>query len=64
MRGTCYRAARSGHLEVLKYAHEQGCPFDLARLQRHAASKPLVQLWVEQLEGITQEPVRPDSSQN
>ena len=25
---TCSKAAESGHLECLKYAHENGCPWD------------------------------------
>ena len=25
---TCYNAAENGHLECLKYAHENGCPWD------------------------------------
>ena len=25
---TCSDAARGGHLECLKYAHEKGCPWD------------------------------------
>ena len=25
---TCKNAARGGHLDVLKYAHENGCPWD------------------------------------
>ena len=27
-RGNVYEAADGGHLEVLKYAHENGCPWD------------------------------------
>ena len=27
---TCEYAATKGHLEVLKYAHENGCPWDIA----------------------------------
>ena len=26
---TCFEAALNGHLECLKYAHENGCPWDL-----------------------------------
>ena len=26
--GTCNSAAEEGHLDVLKYAHEKGCPWD------------------------------------
>jgi hypothetical protein len=29
-RTCCSSAAKSGHLEVLKYAHEHGCPWDKA----------------------------------
>jgi uncharacterized protein YabN with tetrapyrrole methylase and pyrophosphatase domain len=25
---TCYFAAKGGHLEVLQWAHENGCPWD------------------------------------
>ena len=25
---TCSNAAKNGHLECLKYAHENGCPWD------------------------------------
>ena len=25
---TCFEAALNGHLECLKYAHENGCPWD------------------------------------
>ena len=28
MKRTCSEAARGGHLECLKYAHEKGCPWD------------------------------------
>ena len=28
MNGTCSYAAKNGHLDCLKYAHENGCPWD------------------------------------
>jgi hypothetical protein len=32
----CYAAAIKGHLNCLKYAHEQGCPWNVARCARDA----------------------------
>ena len=39
---TCAHAARGGHLEVLKWARDNGCPWDV-RTRELAASKGYVE---------------------
>jgi hypothetical protein len=36
---TCFFAAKGGHLDILKYAHEKGCPWDVETTCCYAAQE-------------------------
>jgi hypothetical protein len=40
----CYKAAEAGHMHILQYAHEQGCPWDARVLEEATARDDMMMI--------------------
>ena len=45
---TCWGAAKGGHLEVLRWARENGCPWNPSECLTASAQQPAVIAWIEE----------------